>query len=110
MEGGSMRGGARGSRSQMRRRWKLAGGTGGALLALMALVGAGCGGGSDEQWFYPPTSHPDRIILTWESDPATTQSVSWRTDTSVDQALALLAHDGASPDFREEAARCRPRR
>jgi hypothetical protein len=34
---------------------------------------------------------PDRIILTWNSDPATTQAVSWRTDSSVVTARAQIA-------------------
>jgi len=31
---------------------------------------------------HEPTLLPDRVVLTWEDDPATTQSVTWRTDTS----------------------------
>lgn len=39
---------------------------------------------------------PDRVILTWSGDPATTQSVSWRTDTTVTaaQAQVAIATDG----------------
>ncbi|HJZ56741.1 MAG TPA: metallophosphoesterase family protein [Gemmataceae bacterium] len=38
-----------------------------------------------------PTPQPDRIILTWKGDPATTQAVTWRTDTSVTGAVAQIA-------------------
>ncbi|MBR15462.1 MAG: hypothetical protein CMQ25_04330, partial [Gammaproteobacteria bacterium] len=29
---------------------------------------------------HAPTPLPDRVVLTWEGDPSTTQSVTWRTD------------------------------
>ncbi len=32
---------------------------------------------------YPATSAPDQVVLTWSDDPKTTQTVQWRTDTSV---------------------------
>lgn len=51
---------------------------------------------------YPPSPIPDRIILTWSDDPATTQSVTWRTDTSVESAFAEIAVADASPDFRSK--------
>lgn len=31
---------------------------------------------------YRPSPIPDRVILTWTGDPATTQAVTWRTDRS----------------------------
>ena len=34
---------------------------------------------------------PDRVVLTWNDDPATTQAVTWRTDTSIEVGLAQLA-------------------
>ena len=40
---------------------------------------------------YAPTPLPDRVVLTWEGDPATTQSVTWRTDASVLKGVAHLA-------------------
>jgi 3',5'-cyclic AMP phosphodiesterase CpdA len=40
---------------------------------------------------YAPTPLPDRVVLTWEDDPASTQSVTWRTDTSVMKGVAHLA-------------------
>ena len=38
-----------------------------------------------------PTPLPDRIILTWQTDPATSQAVTWRTDTTVRTAVAEIA-------------------
>ena len=40
---------------------------------------------------HAPTPLPDRVILTWEDDPATTQSVTWRTDKTTMKGLAHLA-------------------
>lgn len=40
---------------------------------------------------YAPTPTPERVVLSWNDDPATTQSVTWRTDTSVKKAVAEIA-------------------
>ncbi|MDQ8204135.1 fibronectin type III domain-containing protein [Pelagicoccus sp. SDUM812003] len=40
---------------------------------------------------HAPTPIPERVVLTWNDDPATTQAVTWRTDTSVKQAVAEIA-------------------
>jgi len=45
---------------------------------------------------YGPTAVPDRIVLTWTGDPATSQAVTWRTDKDAARAVAeiTLAEDG----------------
>jgi 3',5'-cyclic AMP phosphodiesterase CpdA len=45
---------------------------------------------------HKPSVMPDRVILTWSEDPATTQDVTWRTDASVMKSVAqlVLADDG----------------
>ncbi len=40
---------------------------------------------------HAPSPLPDRVTLTWEGNPATTQSVTWRTDTTVKKALAQIS-------------------
>ncbi|MEL7045754.1 MAG: fibronectin type III domain-containing protein [Pseudomonadota bacterium] len=45
---------------------------------------------------YAPTPMPDRVVLTWSEDPATTQTVTWRTDTSVRRGVAEIALAGPS--------------
>src|SRR5215470_1276822 len=52
---------------------------------------------------YRPTAMPDRIILTWAGDPATTQAVTWRTSTDVTKALAEIAVAEAGPGFPKTA-------
>lgn len=49
-----------------------------------------------EAKYYAPTPVPDRVVLTWTGDPATTQAVTWRTSTDVDHGLGqiALAQDG----------------
>lgn len=49
-----------------------------------------------------PTPVPDRIILTWSGNPATTQSVTWRTDTSVKRGRAQIAVAEDGPGFTEQ--------
>lgn len=49
------------------------------------------------------TAVPDRIALTWKGDPATTQSVTWRTNAETTEGFAEIAVAGPSPDFVKEA-------
>ncbi|MDQ8199433.1 metallophosphoesterase family protein [Pelagicoccus enzymogenes] len=37
-----------------------------------------------------PSHTPDRIVLTWSGDPASSQSVTWRTDSSIPESFAEL--------------------
>ena len=45
---------------------------------------------------YRPTRMPDRIVLTFLTDAAHSQAVTWRTDASVSRGLAQIAR--AEPD------------
>ena len=51
---------------------------------------------ADEE-IHRPRPIPDRVVLTWTGDTATTQTVTWRTDESVTQGAAqiMLAPEGA---------------
>ena len=69
-------------------------------LALPGDIHADPGEHNEEPWTavpyepskaHAPTPLPDRVVLTWSEDPATTQSVTWRTDTSVKIAVAEIA-------------------
>ncbi len=53
---------------------------------------------------YRPTAMPDRIILTWAGDPATTQAVTWRTSTDVKQGLAEIAVADGGPGLWRRSA------
>lgn len=48
---------------------------------------------------FKPSPLPDRINLTWNDDPATTQAVSWRTDESVERAFGQIAKSCDGPLF-----------
>ena len=48
---------------------------------------------------------PDRIILTWSADPATTQAVTWRTDSTVTKALAQILVEDSSPQLDKPQAK-----
>lgn len=63
---------------------------------------AGCASGA-----YRPTEFPDRIILRFAGDPATSQAVTWRTDASVTGAQAQIARADHGPQF-ESLARSLP--
>ncbi len=53
---------------------------------------------------YKASAVPDRIILTWSADPTSTQSVTWRTDTTVNKAYAQVLIEGSSPDLDKGSA------
>ncbi|MDX2150089.1 MAG: metallophosphoesterase family protein [Bryobacteraceae bacterium] len=57
---------------------------------------------SDEV-LHAPSAMPDRVILTWSGDPATTQSVTWRTSVGVEGARAQIAEAGDGPDFTKQS-------
>ncbi len=50
---------------------------------------------------FRPSAQPDRILLTWTDEPSTTQTITWRTDTTITIAYAQLALADPSPDFDE---------
>src|SRR5690606_5577505 len=54
---------------------------------------------------HQPTRIPDRVILTWNGDPTSTQAVTWRTSTAVDQAVAEIAVAEDGPLFPVKAVR-----
>ncbi|GAB3022924.1 purple acid phosphatase family protein [Spirosoma pulveris] len=53
---------------------------------------------------YSPTPYPDRLILGWQGNPATSQSVNWRTDSTVTTAVGAIAEADPSPDFVSSAS------
>ena len=52
---------------------------------------------------YPPSAFPDRLILGYKGDPATSQAVNWRTDSTVTGAVAAIHEADPSPDFPAKA-------
>jgi len=83
---------------------------------LLALLGCGLlgpwGGGPALAGYGPeaaidpkPSPLPDRVILTWSGDPSTTQSVTWRTDATVEDAYAEIAVADRTPEFYKKARR-----
>ncbi len=52
---------------------------------------------------YAPTAMPDRIVLSWNDDPRTTQAVNWRTSIEVKQGIAEIVEAEAGPYFPEKA-------
>ena len=55
----------------------------------------------DTTW--QPARVPDRIVLTWSEDPATTQSVTWRTSTEITAAAAQITIADPGPDLEKTA-------
>src|SRR5690349_7111260 len=52
---------------------------------------------------HKPTTLADRIVLTHEADPSNSQSVTWRTDTTVKTAQAQIAKSAGGPGFKSSA-------
>jgi hypothetical protein len=75
------------------------------LLAVLLLAGSVAFLPAQSGNPYPPSATPDRILLSWSGDPATTQSVTWRTDGTVQPAVAEIAPADATPNFPDRAER-----
>jgi predicted phosphodiesterase len=50
-----------------------------------------------------PSKDPDRIILTFHGDPATSRAVTWRTDANIRQGLAQIAEATENSEFEKNA-------
>lgn len=50
-----------------------------------------------------PSMDPDRIILTFHGNPATSRAVTWRTDTSVTESVAQIAEATVNSKFVDQA-------
>jgi predicted phosphodiesterase len=58
---------------------------------------------AQENKSYPASRFPDRIILGWKGDPAHSQAVNWRTDSTVKKSVAAIHEADPSPDFQANA-------
>ena len=48
---------------------------------------------------HPSSPLPDQIVLTWSDDPRTTQTVQWRTDTSVKEGVVMYQTEALADGF-----------
>ena len=75
--------------------------------ALVLLMGYQVTGQKDRRVpdavIYRATPVPDRIILTWAGDPATSAAVTWRTDATVPAGVAQIAVAEDGPGFVKKA-------
>ncbi len=52
---------------------------------------------------YPASLFPDRVILGFKGNPAVSQAVNWRTDSTVSEGVAAIHEADPSPDFPKNA-------
>ncbi|MFC5408829.1 fibronectin type III domain-containing protein [Larkinella bovis] len=52
---------------------------------------------------YLPSAYPDRLTLGWQGNPATSQSVNWRTDSTVTRAVGAIVEAEPSPELDSKA-------
>ncbi|MES2797111.1 MAG: metallophosphoesterase family protein [Bacteroidota bacterium] len=53
---------------------------------------------------YEPTKFPDRVILGWQGNAsASSQSVNFRTDSTITKSVGMIAEAGADPEFVKNA-------
>jgi len=50
-----------------------------------------------------PSKDPDRVMLTFYGNPATNRAVTWRTDTTIKQAIAQIAEATVNSKFADNA-------
>jgi 3',5'-cyclic AMP phosphodiesterase CpdA len=58
---------------------------------------------SQDNKTYPASVFPDRVILGYKGNPATSQAVNWRTDSTITNAVAAISEADPSPDFQPNA-------
>jgi acid phosphatase type 7 len=68
------------------------------IVVVIALLGFQMAKGQS----FKASAFPDRIILTWSADPMSTQSVTWRTDTTVHKSYAQVLMEDSSPDLEKD--------
>ena len=56
---------------------------------------------------YRPSPKPDRVVLTFAHDPATTQAVTWRTDAATKEGFAQFTLATKGPQFVSNSDRMR---
>lgn len=83
-----------------RRRFLQLVGVGGVALAATPLTTLA---GESDSRACPAAIQPDRIILTHSGDPATTQTVTWRTSVEVARPTAQVAQADGTPYFGDQA-------
>lgn len=52
---------------------------------------------------FPSSNQPDQIVLTWSEDPATTQTIQWRTANSTGEGVVQYRKDGEPEDKNRQA-------
>jgi predicted phosphodiesterase len=73
------------------------------LATFVLLLTCCCSAHSQQNKTYPASKFPDRIILGFKGDPAVSQAVNWRTDSTVTNAVAAIHEATPSPDFVSKA-------
>ena len=58
---------------------------------------------AQENKTYPASQFPDRLILGFKGNPAISQAVNWRTDSTITNAVAAIHEADPSPDFQPKA-------
>lgn len=85
------------------------------LFVATALLGSAVSGHEEGDHIHPfpdamthrPSPVPDRIVLTWLTEPATSQAVTWRTDATIWKAIAEIAEAEDGPKFVSKAKKVR---
>ena len=68
-----------------------------ALMAMLVTAGLSETNAQD----FNPKPFPDRVILTWTGNPEVSQTVTWRTDTTITAAKAQIKAEDSSPALEE---------
>jgi len=67
------------------------------LMVLLVIASVGKTNAQD----FNPKRFPDRVILTWTGNPEVSQTVTWRTDTTITASKAQIKAEDSSPALEE---------
>lgn len=75
-----------------------------ALFAAISLIASSASVYADQPAYKLGASvNPDHITLTWTADPETTQTITWRTDTTVKNGIVQYAKEADKATFPSKA-------
>lgn len=64
-----------------------------SIIAITVFLSSGYLGAQEKISRFTPGAEPDRIVLTFNGDPAISVAVTWRTDTTINESVAQISQN-----------------
>ena len=74
------------------------------IIFLSSLISLGQNHLASHNHWVAPSKNPDRIILTFHGDPATSRAVTWRTEMNIKKGFAQIAVASVNSNFKSNSS------